>query len=119
MNVRFYKDEDGREMAALPRSDLETLSLAAAHAEAVADYRAGRLPGLTADEALDFARASSPLKFWRKYRGLTQSAVAVEAGVSQNYLSDLENGKRSGPVEVWIRLARVLDLPVQDLVDGD
>jgi len=117
MNVQFFKDDDGREMALLPRAELDELAQVASHAEAMADYRAGRLPGLTSEEALALTQAPSALAFWRKYRGLTQAALAAQAQVSQNYLSDIENGKRTGPVEVWIRLSKALSLPVEHLVD--
>jgi transcriptional regulator with XRE-family HTH domain len=40
--------------------------------------------------------------------------------VTQNYLSEIENGKRGGDVALWLRLARALELPVESLVDeGD
>ncbi|TPK42120.1 helix-turn-helix transcriptional regulator [Mesorhizobium sp. B2-5-4] len=41
-------------------------------------------------------------------------------GVTQNYLSDIENGKRGGDVTLWLRIARALELPIESLVDdGD
>lgn len=119
MNVRFFRDDEGREMAVLPRTELDALAQVASHAEAVADYRSGRLPGLSPAEALAFAQSSSPLAFWRKYRGLTQAALAGRAGISQNYLSDIENGKRSGPVELWVRFGKALDLPVEHLLEAE
>lgn len=117
MNVHFFKTPKGEEMAVLPRSELEALSEAVEHARAVSDYRASRLPGLSADETRQFVSAVSPLAFWRKRAGLTQAALAERVGVSQHYLSDLEQKKRSGPVELWLKLARTLELPLDSLVD--
>lgn len=119
MNVRYFTDPDGMEMAVLPKEELEDLRDAADHARAVADYRSGRLPGLSGADALALAEASSPLSFWRKHRGLTQAQLARDAGIAQNYLSELETGKRAGPVELWLRISHILDLPVEDIVDAD
>jgi DNA-binding XRE family transcriptional regulator len=72
---------------------------------------------LTPDETRELVVARSPLAFWRKYRSRTQSALAQSVGITQNYLSDIENGKRSGDVTLWLRLSRALELPVEALVD--
>jgi DNA-binding XRE family transcriptional regulator len=119
MNVRYFTSPEGQEMAVLPRADLEAMTEAANHAAAISDYRSGKLPGLTPRETLAFVEAPSPLAFWRRYRGLTQMALAEAAGISQNYLSELERGKRSGSVELWLRLGRELRLPVDQIVDAD
>lgn len=119
MTVQYFTTPKGEEMAVLPRVELEALTEAADHARSVADYHAGRLPGLSPAQTKEFVAASSPLSFWRKHRGLTQSALAARIGVAQNYLSDVENGKRSGPVELWLKLGRALDVPVEALVDED
>lgn len=117
MNVHFFKTPKGEEMAVLPRSELETLTSAIEHSRAVSDYRAGRLPGLTADETRALTKAPSLLEFWRKRAGLTQAVLAGKIGVTQHYLSDVENGKRVGPVELWLKIARALELPVDALIE--
>jgi DNA-binding XRE family transcriptional regulator len=119
MTVQYFTTPKGEEMAILPRSELEALTEAADHARAVADYQAGRLPGLTPEQTREFVAAASPLAFWRKHRGLTQSALAAQAGIAQNYLSDIENGKRSGPVELWLKLSQTLNVPLEALVDAE
>ncbi len=118
-SIVYFTSPGGDEMAILPRAELEALRNAADHAKALADYRSGRVPGLTPEQALAFAEAPSPLAFWRRFRGLTQSQLAIEIGIAQNYLSDLENGKRTGDVTLWMRLARVLDLPVEELIEAE
>jgi DNA-binding XRE family transcriptional regulator len=89
------------------------------HLQAVADYRQGKLPGLSPEEALAFAEAASPLAFWRKRAGLTQGALAEKVGVTQNYLSEVEAGKRAGPVNLWLKLSATLGVPVETLVDEE
>ena len=117
--IVYFTSPGGDEMAILPRAELENLQDAADHARALADYRSGRIPGLTSEQALAFVEAPSPLAFWRKFRGHTQTQLASEIGIAQNYLSELENGKRTGDVTLWLRLAKALDLPVDALVEDD
>lgn len=111
----YFTSPGGDEMAILPRAELDALREAANHARSLA----GKLPGLTPAQALALVEAPSPLAFWRKFRGFTQAQLAAEIGIAQNYLSDLENGKRTGDVALWLRLARGLDLPVEDLVEDN
>ncbi|HTV68574.1 MAG TPA: helix-turn-helix transcriptional regulator [Rhizobiaceae bacterium] len=119
MNVHYFTTPSGEEMAVLPRAELDALTEAVEHTRAVADYRAGKVTGLSARETRELVAAASPLAFWRKRRGLTQAAAAAEAGIAQNYFSDIENGKRTGPIELWLKLSRALDVRVEDLVDTD
>jgi DNA-binding XRE family transcriptional regulator len=119
MTAQYFTTPKGEEMAILPRAELESLTEAVQHARAVADYEAGRLPGLTPEQTREFVAAASPLAFWRKHRGLTQAALAAQVGIAQNYLSEIENGKRSGQVEVWLKLSQTLNLPVEALVDAE
>ncbi len=44
------------------------------------------------------------IKVWREHRGLTQQEAAEATGISVPYLSQLESGKRKGPVEVMAAL---------------
>jgi DNA-binding XRE family transcriptional regulator len=55
------------------------------------------------------------LAFWRKKRGKTQSQLAAEVGVSQNFLSNLECGKAKGDVTLYGKFARSLELSIDDL----
>lgn len=55
----------------------------------------------------------------RKARGLTQEEVEARSGVSQQYLSSLERGRRNPTVITLYELAQVLDVTVADLVRKD
>lgn len=49
----------------------------------------------------------------RKARDWTQQVLADKAGISQNYLSDIEKGARTGTLEVLQALADALDLTLE------
>ena len=119
MSIHYFTTPKGDEMAVLPRAELDALQDRAARTREVASYRAGKAPGFTADEALAFAKAASPLAFWRGRKNKTQTTLAAEVGISQNMLSAIENGKRGGDVGLWLRLSRALEVPVDQLVDED
>jgi hypothetical protein len=70
------------------------------------------------DEAdLDAVRAApSPLAFWRARRGMTVAALARDSGVPEVQLTDLETGAGTADPAVYERLARALDIAVEDLV---
>ncbi|RWM06026.1 MAG: hypothetical protein E5X80_22215 [Mesorhizobium sp.] len=68
--MTFLTTPGGEELAIIPRREFEALKEAAEgaeHARDLADYRAGRIPGLTPDEARALVDAVSPLAFWRGY----------------------------------------------------
>lgn len=117
--ILYFVTPGGDEMAILPKAELELIQEAADHARAVADFRSGRLPALTSDETRELVAADSPLAFWRKKTGFTQAALATKVGIAQNYLSEIENGKRAGPVELWLKLSRALEVPIEALIDEE
>ena len=67
---------------------------AARHRETMAAAARGEVEWLTPEETLAFVAAATPLAFWRKKRGMTQKALATQAGISQSYMAELEAGKR-------------------------
>ena len=58
----------------------------------------------------------SPLKVWRKFRGMTQEQLAGQAGISQGQVALIEGGKREGTVSVLKGLANALNVDLDDLV---
>jgi DNA-binding XRE family transcriptional regulator len=57
----------------------------------------------------------NPITVWREHHGMTLRALAEAAGLDPGYLSQLENGKRAGPVATIKRLAAALKLDLDDL----
>lgn len=66
------------------------------------------------DDILDAltAREEHPIKILRKYRGLTQAALAEAADISRPYLTEIETGKKDGSIRAMRGLAEALGVPV-------
>jgi DNA-binding Xre family transcriptional regulator len=56
-----------------------------------------------------------PVRVWREYRGLSARTLAGRAGISTAYLSQIETGKKPGSFDAMGRLARALDVDMEDL----
>lgn len=59
---------------------------------------------------------SSFLKEYRMKNGLTQSELAEKLSVSQNAVSQYENGKRNPPISSISGFAKAMGVTVADLV---
>lgn len=55
----------------------------------------------------------------RKASGLTQEQVAERANLSQQYISDLENGKRNPTVETLYDIAQAFGVSQVELLKSD
>ena len=118
-HISYVTTPRGEELVILPRAELEAIQEAAHHARAMAEHWSGRDPGLNAEEMRELLAARTPLAFWRRKRGRTQADLAGQAGLAQNYISDLENGRREGSPAQWLRLARVLQVPLEQLIAAE
>ena len=96
------------------KSLVEDAEDAATYAEAKAADDGVRIP-----HAVVFAtlRGSTRLRAWREHKGLTLQAVADAAGVSKPYVSQIEQGKRTGTAATLKRLAVALDIPLDALTE--
>ena len=56
-----------------------------------------------------------PLPAWRQHRRLTLDGLAAKVGVTNGYLSQIENGRKSGTLDLVRRLAAALDVTLDDL----
>jgi len=59
------------------------------------------------------------IKFMRKHKGYTQEKLARLANVTQSYISAIESGCRLPNVEVLSDIARVLDVSVDYILNGE
>lgn len=65
---------------------------------------------------LALAEGQNPIKVYREYRGISQTALANKVKVSKQYISQLEAGERHGTTKIIRNIARVLNLDLEDIV---
>jgi DNA-binding XRE family transcriptional regulator len=126
--VQFIHTPGGDDLAVLPRSEYDRLVTLAAEAQEDAAasrivrnstraLREGRevvLPKAVADR---LANGENAVRVLREWRDMIQGELAVAVGISQNYLSEIENGRRKGPAELQKKFARALGVPIDLLID--
>lgn len=121
MTVQFVEIA-GQKMAMLPMADYERLL-------EIAEDRADIAAAIAAEKRRDAGEeyvpielidriiaGESPLRVWRKYRGMTLDQLAVATGARQSTLSQIENGKAQGKPALWRALATTLDVAVDDII---
>jgi DNA-binding XRE family transcriptional regulator len=123
--VQFIKTAGGEELAILPKSEYERL-LAQAVSEDTGTARIVRrartalsagteimLPKAVVDR---LAAGENPIRVMREWREMTQAELVVAVGITQGYLSELEAGKRRGPITLHQKMALALGVPIDLLL---
>ncbi len=114
------KSPKGDDIVILSRKEYDQLLVAAN--EDAADAAIARKAIARREETLSEAEmdallsARTPLAFWRKKRGLTQTNLAKAAEIAQGFLSEIESGHKTGDVRVLQRIAIALEISLLDLV---
>ena len=121
MTVRFETTPNG-ELAILPRAEYEHLKKLADEAmedagtaRLVARAKkeiAGGMPLLPKEVVDRLANGENPIRVLREFRGWKQVDLVRAVGIVQGYLSDLETGKRKGPLELHRKIATFLEVPL-------
>lgn len=126
---QIIRTDGGEELVVLSRRDYDML-LARLGDEDAEDRASERL----IDEAQErIARGEDialPLETWerieagmhpieaiRRFRGLTQTQLARKAGITQGFLSEIENRKKTGDVSVLKRIAAALGAPLDVIAE--
>jgi len=126
MSVRFQKTPRG-EVAILPRKDYELLVAKAAEADEDAgtarivararkEVAAGG-PLLPKDIVDRMANGENPVRVLREWRDVTQVYLSFKTNLSQGYISDIENGRRTGTAAALRLIANALKVPLDLLVE--
>jgi DNA-binding XRE family transcriptional regulator len=127
-SVQFIHIPGGDDLAVLSRGDYERLVALAAEAQedasasrivrnSIRALKEGRevvLPKAVVDR---LANGDNPVRVIREWRDLIQGELAVAVGISQNYLSEIETGRRKGPAELQKKFARALGVPMDLLIE--
>ena len=123
--VQFIKTAGGEELAILPKSEYERLTALAVGEDAgvARIVRRARAALATGSEIVlpktvvdRLAAGENPIRVLREWRDMTQAELVVSVGITQGYLSDLEAGRRKGPVALHQKIARALGVPIDLLL---
>jgi DNA-binding Xre family transcriptional regulator len=113
---------EDRDTVLLRRTDYEALLRAAEDAadaaqirEAEARVAAGEDEYVPIELTRRLMAGEVPLRVWREHRGLSGRALAHRAGISAAYLSQIETGRKPGSFDAMAKLARALDIDMEDL----
>ena len=122
MTVQIIHDGETPQYAVLPYDTYLKLLDDAEMLENIRDFDNAQKAILEGEETVpaelifSILDGENPIRAWRKFRGLSQKAVAEGAGISTAYLSQIESGKRVGSVELFKLIAGVLSVDIDDLV---
>lgn len=123
MNAQVITTPNGERMIMLSEADYNALVEAAEDASdraAVTQFRSRLAAGeeeLVPEAMLDAILAGeNKVRVWRKHRGMTMAALAKAAGVSQPFISQIEDGKREGKADTLRKIADALKVSLDDLV---
>jgi DNA-binding XRE family transcriptional regulator len=78
--------------------------------ERMAELAAGHDARLPPQVTSAMLRGDSLLKALRNWKGITQMQLSFKTNLSQNYISDLEAGRRKGTKETLALIAEHLDV---------
>jgi len=106
----------GEKLVVLTEDEYEELidtrdAIAAEH-----NLAAGRTELFTDEDVNAYLASASPLAFWRKWRNVPASDLATYAGISEQYLAELESGASVADVSIYARLARRLRTHIESLI---
>ena len=107
------------DMISISRDEYEDLVDALDHANAMRNVASGNLETVPSTEVDRYLAAPTPLAFWRAYRGLTSATLAERAGLIESELDKIETGMVVPGIMVYVRLAKLLKVRVDDLVPGE
>src|SRR5258708_3909391 len=101
------KTPKGDEIVILSRAEYDALTRGQRDEDAADAARANQILAelargsetlLTSEQADELLAAKTPFAFWRKHRGMTQEALSKLVGVAQGFISEIENGSKTGDV---------------------
>ena len=117
-NVTFIEMDGKPAFAVVPIEDYNRMT--AASAEDISDAVAYALT--RGEEGFPVAlvkreiAGEHPVAIFRDHRGLTAAALADATGLSRAYISEIENGKKTGSAATLLKIARALEVDVELLI---
>ena len=119
MNVQIIEHNGEPEYAVIDFKEYEAMREALENAEDLADAISFKSNGSETFPATLVERlcdGSNPIMEYRKYRKLTQAALAEKVEVSQAAIAGIESGKKDPSISLLKKLATTLAVDIDDLV---
>jgi len=119
-NISYIEDTDGKKAVIIALDDYKQIQERLEELEDIEDYhkikdkKEETFP-MDVVEKLVFSEESK-IKILRKYRKLSVTALAKNIGVSEPYLSQIENLKRKGNIDLYKKIAISLNVDVDMLI---
>lgn len=67
-------------------------------------------------ESLDYGKVGKRIKKIRKQKKYSQQFMAEKTGLSTNYISEIELGKKEGRLDIYVRIANALNVSLDEFV---
>lgn len=126
--VQIILTPAGERLAIMPAEEYESLVAQAAGVdddasdlaridEVLAGVAKAGSKALPLDAMKRVLAGESPVRVWRDVRGMSRKELAEKAGIKPNYVSMIEGGDRTGSPAILKRIAKALDVDIDDLVD--
>lgn len=110
-------------MISIPIEEYRSLQAAAEELADLQTYDRALVQLANGDEELlpaEFVKrmlaGENPLRIWREFRQLTQTALAEASKVNRVQIADIEAGRKSGSIETVKKLAEALGVTLDELV---
>ncbi len=119
MNAQIIERNGKPEWAVIPYGEYVKIEALLEDAEDVRDIEASLrsteapIPG---EVTFAIIEGVHPVRAWREYQKVKISELAEKVGISNAYLSQIENGKRNPTIETLKNIARALDVEVEILI---
>lgn len=81
-----------------------------------ADLAAGREELIPSEFVHRMIDGENPVRVFREFRGMTQTALAAASGVNRVQIADIEAKRKTGSVQTLRKLAVALGVTIDDLV---
>ena len=85
--------------------------------KAVKDFHSNNQKTIPFELLQSIANGKNAIRVFREFRKISQIKLAEQAGISRQYLCQIENGTRKGSHKVLKRIADILDVDI-DLLDN-
>ncbi|MFW5815332.1 MAG: helix-turn-helix domain-containing protein [Wenzhouxiangella sp.] len=121
--IQIIEKDGAEEYAVVPIEEWRRICALAEDAEDIRaadqarrELAAGEDQIVPVEIARKLLEGEHPVSVWRRYRGMTQQALAAASGIGTSHLSQIESGYKTGSVHCLRRLAAVLEVDMEDLL---